>query len=96
MPLRCERLEPPIFPDGSEAVILARSPDVCSFPDSGGKADILQPLLEARSGPSLIIRLLQAAAVAALSSRFCGLGVHRETVAKPLARFCQWVHATRR
>jgi hypothetical protein len=29
---------------GSEAVILARSPDVCSFPDSGEKADILQPL----------------------------------------------------
>jgi hypothetical protein len=28
---------------GPEAVILAGSPDVCSFPDSGGKADILQP-----------------------------------------------------
>jgi hypothetical protein len=34
----------------SEAAILARSPDVCSFPDSGGKADILQPLLGATSG----------------------------------------------
>jgi hypothetical protein len=44
--------------DGSEAVILARSPDVCSFPDSGEKADILQPLRSCKTDFFVAVFLL--------------------------------------
>ena len=41
--------------DGSVATFLARSPDVCLYPDSGGIADILQPPLgvDSKRRPSL-------------------------------------------